>query len=125
SVKRTRFLNGCLLLCALFGPSAVPGQTLLAESATTEAARLPPTQNAPPKLSPAAEEMAKVLGIMPLIERLSRLPESDRTLGSTASLEALTLRQEITEVVLGASLEVDGLMAEIDNELAQISAVRA
>src|SRR5207247_1447545 len=113
-MKHIRFLNGCLLLCALFGPSAVHGQALPAESASTEAAHLPQTQNAPPKLSLPAEEMAKVLGITPLIERLSRLPESDRTPGSTTSLEALTLRQEITEVVLSASLEVDGVMAEID-----------
>ncbi len=66
--------------------------------------------------------MSSELGVTPLIERLYRLPE--RGVGVTMSLEALSLRQEITEVVLGASLEVDGVIAEIDSELAQINAIR-
>ena len=66
--------------------------------------------------------MSSELGVTPLIERLYRLP--DRGVGVTMSLEALSLRQEITEVVLGASLEVDGVIAEIDSELAQINAIR-
>jgi hypothetical protein len=78
-----------------------------------------------PKLSPGAQEVATEIGVTPLIERLSRLPERDRGVGGPMSLEALSLRQEITEAVLGASLEVDGVIAEIDNELAQISAIRA
>jgi hypothetical protein len=68
--------------------------------------------------------VASEIGVTPLIERLYRLPEQRGT-GGTMSLEALSLRQEITEAVVGASLEVDGIIAEIDSEQAQINAIRA
>jgi hypothetical protein len=78
------------------------------------------------ELSPGAEEIARTIGVEPLIERFRHLPEHDRGLeGGVMSLEALSLRQEITESIVGASLEVDGLVSEIDSELERISTVRA
>jgi len=61
-----------------------------------------------------------------LIERLYKLPESERGLnGGSMSLEALSLRQQITEIVVGTSLDIDGVIAEIDNENGQLNAIRS
>jgi hypothetical protein len=76
-----------------------------------------------PKLGAGAQEVATELEIMPLLDRLYRLPEKDRC-GSSATLEALMLRQEISDRVLTASLEIDGVFAEVDNEIGQLNAVR-
>ena len=125
-MKHTRFLRCCLLVVLLFNATLIYGQELKSE----DPARL---ENRPPdglvtqlpKLSPGAQEVAKEIGVTPLIEQLYRLPERDRVAVGAMSLTALSLRQEITEAVLGSSLEVDGIIAEIDNELAQINAIRS
>jgi hypothetical protein len=115
-MQYTRFLQCCLLSGLLLNPELIYGQVNRPPEASI-------TQL--PKLSPGAQEVATEIGVTPLIERLASLPERDRGVGGPMSLEALSLRQEISEVVLGASLEVDGIIAEIDNELAQVSAIRA
>lgn len=66
-----------------------------------------------------------MFGITVLVERLYRLSETNQKPDVASSLEALMLRQEITESVVTASLEVEGVLAEIDSEFAQISAIRA
>ncbi len=77
-------------------------------------------------LSPGATEVAKEIGVTPLLERLMKLPDSERGVGGgVMSAEALSLRQQITETVVRASLEIDGTVAEIDSELGQIAAVRS
>ena len=124
-MKYPRFLKCCLLISLLFNPGLIYGQAVTLEETARMANRPPETPITQlPKLSPGAEEVAREIGVTPLIERLYRLPEHDRGAALTMSVEALSLRQEITEVVLGASLEVDGITAEIDSELAQISAIR-
>lgn len=77
------------------------------------------------KLSPTAAEVARLIGVAPLLKQLENMQDTDRTAASTVSHEALVLRQEITESVLSVSLEVDGVIAEIDSEIAQASEVRA
>ena len=77
-------------------------------------------------LSPGATEVAKEIGVTPLLERLMKLSDSERGAGGgVMSAEALSLRQQITETVVSASLEIDGTVAEIDSELGQIAAVRS
>src|SRR5262249_56933357 len=79
-----------------------------------------------PKLSLGAEEIARTIGVTSLIERFYDLPERDPGAGGGAlTLEALSLRQQITESVISAGLEVGGLISEIDSELAQIGVVRS
>jgi len=123
-MRFTRFVQCCVSIGLLLTPALVYGQALALEEPPRVANPRPeaPTTQLP-KLSPGAEEVASEIGVTPLIERLYRLPE--RGVGGAMSLEALSLRQEITEVVLGTSLEVDGVIAEIDSELAQINAIRA
>lgn len=78
------------------------------------------------QLSPGAAEVAQEIGVVSLLEKLMRLPAAERGGGgATLSAEALSLRQQITETVVGTSLEIDGVVAEIDSELGQIAAVRA
>ncbi len=72
-------------------------------------------------LSPEAKQVAKQIEVTPLIERL----RSGRAAGASMSLETLVVRQEITEKVLAASLDVDGVSAIIDTEVEQIRAIRS
>jgi len=78
-----------------------------------------------PQFSPGAREVSALIGTQPLIEAYYRLPASDRGVsGGPMSLEALTLRQRISEDVLSASLEADGVISEIDAELERLRDVR-
>ena len=78
------------------------------------------------ELPPGAEEVAGLIGVLPLLERLDRLPENERrAAGGPMSLEALTVRQQIIEAMIATSLEVDGVIAEIDGEIAQAREVRS
>src|SRR5882724_4367715 len=120
----TRLSRYGLLLVLLFNPMLIRGQ----EQSTGQTApqTVAPQQSQLPKLSPGAEEVAKELGITQLIERLYKLPESERGLnGGSMSLEALSLRQQITEIVVGTSLDIDGVIAEIDNENGQLNSIRS
>lgn len=56
-----------------------------------------------------------------LIQKLGAMKPDDRC--EALAPRALILRQEITEMVLTASLQVDGFLAEIDSETSQIRAV--
>ena len=125
-MKHTRFLRYCLLVVLLFNATLIYGQEVKSEDTARLANREPDgfvTQL--PKLSPGAQEVAREIGVTQLIEQLYLLPERERGAGGAMSPTALSLRQEITEVVLGTSLEVDGIIAEIDNELAQMNAIRS
>ena len=72
------------------------------------------------KLSPPAMQLAGIIGAEPLLARLSSL-NAAREFGVTGmSLEELSLHQQITEAVVIASLDVDSVADQIDNERAQI-----
>lgn len=123
-MRLTRFVQCCVSISLLFTAAVAYGQALTLEQPARAANARPEAPSTQlPKLSPGAQEVASEIGVTPLIERLYRLPE--RSTGGTMSLEALSLRQEITEAVVGSSLEVDGIIAEIDSEQAQINAIRA
>jgi hypothetical protein len=126
-MRFTRLLARSLVLTLLLSTASIYAQTPLLETAAHLAIRKPAESAVQrPVLSPGALEAAKVFGIADLVDQLYRLSETTRQQPqSTPSLEALMLRQEITEAVVTASLEVDGLLAEIDSESAQISAIRA
>ena len=74
----------------------------------------------PPRLSPTARQTARIIGVEPLLARLSPVAAA-RVPGTTGmSLEELSLHQQITEAVAVASLDVDAVVDQIDNERAQI-----
>jgi hypothetical protein len=72
-------------------------------------------------LSPEAAQVAEEIGVAPLLAQLS----SKRAAGSPMNLETLAARQEITEKVLAASLDVYSVNAVIDSEVKQIRGIRA
>ncbi len=115
-----RFVGFCLLFALLF-THLTYAQNL---SPSVPADVHPASAEQIPTLSPGASEMARQLRVLSEIERLYRLPESERGSGTVMSIEALSLREDITEAVIACSLEVDGLIAEIDGELSQVVAIR-
>jgi hypothetical protein len=77
------------------------------------------------RLSPEAAEVAEEIGVTPLLKRLESLPAGPSVESSRVSLESLAVRQEITEKVLAASLDIDSVNAVIDAEIEQIRGIRA
>lgn len=71
-------------------------------------------------LSPLALQEARIIGVEPLLGRLSSLTAAREAAGTAISLEELILHQQITEAVVVASLDVDTVVGQIDNERAQI-----
>ena len=73
------------------------------------------------KLSPRAFQVAQLIGIEGLIRRLSSLnAPNDHSASRGMSLGELSLRQQITEAVTVASLDVDDVLDRIDYEREQI-----
>lgn len=68
-------------------------------------------------LSSDAQQIAMILGVPAQVERLRVLNCQP---SAAPSLEQIGLRQQITDAVVLASLDVDGVLAEIDYEHAQI-----
>jgi len=84
-----------------------------------EVAQTPPASS---QLLPHAEQVATILGIKPQLQRAMTL-RSDRPSGTSMTLDELALRQEISDRVMAASFEVDGVLAEISQEQARINEV--
>lgn len=77
------------------------------------------------KLSPSALQAAHIIGVESLVTRLSFLAAAkDPSAGLGTSVEELSLRQQITEAVVVASLDVDEVLDRIDYERAQIIELR-
>jgi hypothetical protein len=121
SIPRSFLAGLCLWPVLSLGQSTVAFETAANDSNAPEVHAFREI-----KLSPGATEVARLIGVTPLLERLQHLSKTEEEgAGSNLSPEALTLRQQITEAVLGTSLEVDGVIAEIDNEVAQSSEIIA
>lgn len=73
-----------------------------------------------PQISQNAEQVAEILGISELVSNARRM-HSQATCGAAATVEELSARQDITETLLAAAFEVDGVLAELDNERAHLS----
>jgi hypothetical protein len=87
-------------------------------------AQQPPEAAEQSQLSPHASQVAGILGIKPLVDRAMAL-SAGRPAGTSMSQEEVSLRQEISERVLTAGFDVDGVLAEIDEERARIIEARA
>ena len=72
-------------------------------------------------LSPEAAQVADEIGVTSLLNKLA----NSRTGKSPIPFEDLVTRQEITEKVLTASLDVDSVNAIIDAEIEQIRSIRS
>jgi hypothetical protein len=78
------------------------------------------------KLSPSALQIAPIIGVESDIEKLSSLAAAKGAGAAPGlSLEELSLRQQITDAVIAASLDVDSVAAEIDYERDQTVELRS
>lgn len=105
---------------------APPG-TALAPSRTAPAnpriAQAPPPSTALAGLSPAARDIARQLGIVPLIERIDELsahPTSD----IKTEFELLKLKHALNSRIMIAALQARDVSARIEKELALINRMR-
>lgn len=73
------------------------------------------------RLSPEAAQVADEIDVTSLIEKL----RSEQATGPAVSLQTLVIRQQITEKVMAASLDVDSVNAIIDSEIQQIRSIRS
>ena len=76
-------------------------------------------------LSPGAREVARLIGVQDAVDRYLQLPASDRNFGSDMSRDAMLLRMEVSDAVLAASLDADGVLAELDSELSTLTDTRS
>ena len=81
------------------------------------------TTTAQPLPSVVSDQTARILGIQPLLLKLAAV-KAQSGCGPTATLEELTIRQQVVEEVQSATLDVDGVLAEIANEEGQLSSLR-
>jgi hypothetical protein len=78
------------------------------------------------KLPPNALQMARIIGVESDIEKLSSLSAAKEAGAAPGlSLEELSLRQQINDAVIVASLDVDSVAAEIDYEREQTVELRS
>lgn len=77
----------------------------------------PDAQN--PQAQENAEQVAKILGISQSVST-ARLVRSQRPCQSAVAAGELSIRLEILETVVAASLQVDGVLAELENERAHL-----
>jgi len=75
------------------------------------------------RLSPNASQVARIIGVESVISRLASAPDLSTEPG--ASFEGLLLRQQITDAIVAASLNVDSVLDEIDYERDQIEELRS
>jgi hypothetical protein len=114
-VTVSRFCLVALLLAVSTWPTKAQAQPCNAQQETRTSA----VQTL--RLSPEATQVAEEIGVAPLLNQLS----TKSAAGSPMNLESLIARQEITERVLSASLDIDSVNAVIDSEVDQIRSIRA
>jgi hypothetical protein len=114
------------LLLVLFPTCTAQESHLVATEASRRFADTQSDEGERPRLPPNALEMARIIGVDSDIEKLFSLAA---TKGAGAapgpSLEELSLRQQITNAVIAASLDVDSVSAEIDYEREQTVELRS
>ncbi len=119
-IKETSLFGYCcflVLLCTTiaFAQTQIEPATTASTSVTTQIVLQ----------SPEAKEMAEEIGIDALIARFNDLPAVKKCGNDwSEGLQALMIRQQISEAVLEASLETDHALGDIDNELMHIRMTR-
>jgi len=107
-MKNTRRISvGCLAALFAIAPWAI------AQSASTEHS----TQHYP---EANTEQISNILGISDMVHD-ARTLRAQQPCHGTPTIEELAMRQEILERVTESSLEVDGVLAELNNEQARLS----
>jgi hypothetical protein len=84
----------------------------------------PPTPERHALETENADQVAKVFGISDLVNRARGMRAESRC-DAPPTIEELSMRQDIVETLLAGSFEVDGVLAELDNERAHLSELSA
>jgi hypothetical protein len=113
------------LLLVLFITCPAQESHSVASEATPRFADTQSNEGERSKLPPNALQMARIIGVESDIEKLSALAAAKGAGATGLSLEELSLRQQITEAVIAASLDVDSVAAEIDYEREQTVELRS
>lgn len=92
---------------------------LLAGASLVFAQNIPDFASNPQALE-NAEQVAKILGLSEVLSN-ARQMHAQSPCRSAATMEEISMRQDITEAVVSASLQVDGVLAELANENAHLS----
>jgi hypothetical protein len=71
-----------------------------------------------------ATDIARILGLSDSINDIRQL-HARNGCSSPVTLEEMAIRQDIVETILGGSLDVEGVMAELENERSQLFELRA
>ncbi len=106
---RTSRWSPCFLAVVLIVPFAFPQST-------------PDTPT--PQATANADQVANILGISQVVSR-ARSMHAQTPCESSPTLPELALRQDILERVTAASLDVDGVLAELESERARLSELTA
>ena len=106
-------------IAVLFAASAWPLKAQTSQTGVGQETAAPMRQEL--RLSAEATQVGDQTNITSLIERL----RAGLAAGSPMTVETLALRQEITEKVLAASLDIDSVNAVIDSEIESIRAIRS
>jgi len=72
----------------------------------------------------STDQVANVIGVEHLLSECAQL-QCNQLTGQTATVQQLLVRQQITEAVIAASLDVDSVLAEIANEHGRLMEVRS
>jgi len=103
------------LLLVLFTTCPAQESQLVATEANPRLADPESNEGERSKLSPKTLQMARIIGVESDIEKLSSLAAAKGASGAHGrSLDDLSLRQQITDAVVAASLDVDSVAAEIE-----------
>jgi hypothetical protein len=119
-------LAACARLSVLFTPCLAQENHLVATDASPRFADTQSHEGERSKFPPNALQMARIIGVESDIDKLLSLATAKRAGAAPGlSLEELSLRQEITDAVVTASLDVDSVVAEIDYEREQTVELRS
>ncbi len=114
------------LLFVLFPTCPAQESHLVATAANPRLADTQSSEGERSQLPPNAWQMARIIGVESDVEKLSSLAAARGAGAAPAlSLEELSLRQQITDAVIAAALDVDSVAAEIDYEREQTVELRS
>lgn len=85
---------------------------------------LTPAQTTMPDEQLAAAQVAKIIGVDQLIDAQQSF-EAGANTSPAPNVQQLFIRQQITELILAASLDIDSVLAEIANEQARLGELRS
>lgn len=103
---------GCWAAAAQVTSSPAPGTTSTAAMTSAVA------------LDADAKQVAHLLDLDSLLNRVSEL-RGGRACGSPATMDELTVREDLVESIQAASLDTDSVLAELGNEQSEVTEMRA